>query len=102
MAEERILSKGFFISRREGAQPFVVGKLSIKLEDAIPFLEEHANEAGYVNIDMLWNKAGDRITGFLDTWQPEPKKEGYNPKATKPKPKEYPKYDDEDDDPIPF
>lgn len=85
MAEERILAKGFYISRRDGVQPFVVGKLSINLEDAIPFLEEHANEAGYVNIDMLWNRAGDRITGFLDTWQPEPKKEGYDLKAKKPK-----------------
>lgn len=70
MENKKTIAKGFYVSKRENAPGFVFGKISIKVEDAMAFLEEHVNEAGYVNIDMLWNKDGDKITPFLDEWKP--------------------------------
>lgn len=54
---ETILAKGFFFERpSEKAPEFVKGKVSIKVEEAIEFLKEHKNEAGYVNLDLLTSK----------------------------------------------
>ncbi len=42
----------------EHAPDFVKCKLSIKVENLIGFLKEKQNKAGYVNVDILENRAG--------------------------------------------
>lgn len=49
--------KGIFYNKpREGAPEFVRGSISIKVDEAIQFLQEYKNDKGYVNLDMLLNK----------------------------------------------
>jgi len=47
-----IFADGFYLQKpRAGVPDFVKGSLSIKVSQAIPFLEKHKNDKGYVNID---------------------------------------------------
>ena len=54
---EKVFAKGLYAkAKKEKAPAFVKGSLSIKVEDFITFLNEHKNEQGYVNLDLLENK----------------------------------------------
>lgn len=56
---ENKLARGFFFDRPSEKSPeFVKGRMSIKVEEAIPFLQESKNDKGYVNLDLLVSKAG--------------------------------------------
>lgn len=73
---DKTLAKGFYFDRpREGAPDFVKGRMSVKVEDAIAFLNEHKNEAGYVNYDLLQSKDGTKLYFTLNDWKPEEKKD---------------------------
>lgn len=78
MAEKK-LAEGFYFDRpREGAPDFVKGKLSVKAEQAIPFIEANKNEKGYINLDLLVSKEG-KLYLSLNDWKPEAKKEAEYP-----------------------
>ena len=86
MAEEKVLAKGFFgKGARDGAPSFVKGGMSVKVDDAIVFLQANKNADGWVNIDFLENKNdASKWNAFLNTW-----KKGESapaPKAEAPKP----------------
>eukprot|EP01043_Picozoa_sp_COSAG02_P111281 COSAG02_NODE_47437_length_341_cov_0.644628_1_plen_54_part_10 len=49
-AEEKIFADGFSFKRREGAPDFVVGRISVKVDDAISFLKSHQKN-GWVNLN---------------------------------------------------
>lgn len=66
---EKQFTKGFYFKKHEKAPSFVVGQLSIKVPDAIPFLEENQSNAGYVNIDIKLSKNGTYYCE-LNTWKP--------------------------------
>lgn len=69
------LADGFFFDKpREGAPDFVKGKLSIQAEKAVAFLNEHKNEKGYVNLDLLKSKEG-KLYFTLNEWKPEKKED---------------------------
>lgn len=71
---ESILAKGFFFERpKQGTPEFVKGRLSIKAEDAIALINEHKNEKGYVNLDLLQSKDKTKLYMTVNTWKPEPK-----------------------------
>ena len=53
---DKIFPKGVYFSKKEGAPDFVIGSLSIKVPEAIPFLQQYQNNAGFVNIDILIGK----------------------------------------------
>lgn len=54
---EKVFAKGLYAkAKNEKAPAFVKGSLSIKVEDFITFLNEHKNDSGYVNLDLLENK----------------------------------------------
>ena len=73
--EESILVDGLFFDRpREGAPAFVKGRVAIN-SNIIEFYKKHANEAGYINADLLESKDGKKLYFKLDTWKPEVKKE---------------------------
>lgn len=78
MENETKFAEGFWFERpKEGAPDFVKGKISINIEKAIPFLETHANEKKYVNLDLLVSREGKPYLK-LNTFQPTPKEEGGN------------------------
>jgi hypothetical protein len=59
----------FFEGPREGAPDFVKGKLSIKADKAIPWIQQHVNEGGYVNLDLKLSK-GNKLYLALNDWKP--------------------------------
>lgn len=71
MKKDSILAKGFFCENpREGAPDYVLAKVSVKVPDAIAFLNEHANASGYVNLDLLHGQNGKPYLK-LNEWTPD-------------------------------
>jgi len=71
--KETIFADGFILKRNETAPDWVIGNLSIKVDEAIAFLK--ANEKkGWVNIEMKTGQSGKPYCA-LDTWQPTKTKE---------------------------
>ena len=67
--DEKVFIKGLiFKAPRAKAPSFVKGSLSIKVEDLIPFLQEHSKN-GWVNINLKEAKSG-KYYAELDTWEP--------------------------------
>ena len=90
MAEDKIFANGFSFKRRENAPDFVVGRVKVKVDDAISFLKEKQKN-GWVDIDVKQAKSGSYYME-LDTW--EPKKGGGKAEPSK--------ASGQDDDDIPF
>jgi len=44
MSKERIFAEGFSFKRREDAPDFVIGRISIKVDEAIAFLKKECKE----------------------------------------------------------
>tara|TARA_R100000700_G_C3176579_1_gene151552 strand:+ start:410 stop:679 length:270 start_codon:yes stop_codon:yes gene_type:complete len=72
MADEKIFADGFSFKTREGQPDFVVGRLSIKVEDALAFLKERASN-GWVNLNINQARSG-KYYCELDTWKPSAEK----------------------------
>ena len=68
MEKEKVFADGFSFKRRENAPEFVVGRLSIKVEDALAFLKDNASN-GWVNININQARSGNHYCE-LDTWKP--------------------------------
>ena len=66
--KETIFPDGFILKRNANAPEWVVGNLSIKVEEAIKFLTDHQKK-GWVNIEMKISKEGKPYCE-LDTWEP--------------------------------
>lgn len=70
---EKNFAEGFVFKRRDNTPDFVVGNLSVKVEDAIAWLKaNHKN--GWVNIDIKQSKGGNYYCE-KDTWEPTKTKE---------------------------
>jgi hypothetical protein len=100
--EEKIFADGFVFKRNEKAPDFVIGRISIKVEEAIAFIKTHA-ENGWVNLGVKQARSGNYYIE-LDTFKP--KNDGGSSKkstAQEPAPAEMPQVGqvDEDDD-LPF
>ncbi len=77
MTENNDFAQGIYFKRPAPTSPgFVKGKISIKVEDFVPFLEETKNSAGYVNLDLLLAKDGEKLYLKVDRWEPAPKEGG--------------------------
>jgi hypothetical protein len=97
MAEEKIFADGFSFKRNENAPDFVVGRVSIKIEDAVAFMRQHEKN-GWVNLDVKQARSGNYYME-LDTFEPKSKSND-QPKS---KPSKAPApAPAEDDDDIPF
>ena len=72
--QEKVFANGILFKRNENAPEFIVGSLSLKVEEAIIFLQENQKN-GWVNIDIKQSQGG-KYYCELDTWQPKPKNEG--------------------------
>ena len=80
MSKEKIFADGFSFNTRENQPDFVVGRVSVKIEDAIPFLKEHGAKRGWVNLNILTGRSGKPYIE-LDTF--EPKSNNTEVKSTK-------------------
>ena len=67
--EEKIFADGFVFKRNEKAPDFVVGRMSIKVDDAIAFLKQH-EENGWVNLGVKQARSGNHYVE-LDTFKPK-------------------------------
>jgi hypothetical protein len=64
---EKIFADGFLFKRNEKAPDFVVGRLSIKVEDAIAFMHQHQKN-GWVNLGVKTARSGNYYID-LDTFE---------------------------------
>jgi len=69
MSKEKIFADGFSFNKREDAPDFVIGKVSVKVADALTFLKSHDSN-GWVNLDIKQSKGG-KYYMELDTWTPK-------------------------------
>ena len=67
--EEKIFADGFSFKKRDNAPDFVVGRISVKVDDAISFLKKHA-KGGWVNLNCNQSKSGNYYIE-LDTFVPK-------------------------------
>lgn len=76
MENETIFVDGMiFKSKRDGAPDFVLGSISFKVDEIVPFLQKHNNN-GWVNVDFLRGKPkneGEKGKPYfkLNTWKPD-------------------------------
>ena len=49
--EEKIFADGFSFKKRDNAPDFVVGRVSVKVDDAIAFMKKH-HKGGWVNLNI--------------------------------------------------
>ena len=66
---EKVFADGFIFKRNEKAPDFVVGGISIKVEDAVAFLMKH-DKNGWVNLQVK-NSQGGKYYMELDTFEPK-------------------------------
>jgi hypothetical protein len=66
---EKIFADGFVFKRNEKAPDFVVGGISVKVEDAVAFLRKH-DKNGWVNLQIK-NSQGGKYYIELDTFEPK-------------------------------
>tara|TARA_R110000803_G_scaffold28825_1_gene66323 strand:- start:93 stop:353 length:261 start_codon:yes stop_codon:yes gene_type:complete len=76
--DEKVFANGFSFKRRENAPEFVVGRLSLKVDDAMAFVKENMKD-GWINLNVNQARSGNYYVE-LDTYVPKdevtaPKKE---------------------------
>ena len=108
--QEKIFSDGFIFKRNPKEPQFVVGRVSMKVEEAIAFLKTHEKN-GWVNVDIKEARSGNHYME-LDTFEAKNDSSGsavnkYNeskqPTPTPPAPAEMPQVGQEDEeDDLPF
>lgn len=78
--QDKVFADGFIFKRSDNAPDWVVGKLSVKVEDAIAFLKSNAKN-GWVNLNINSAKSG-KYYMEVDTWESKAKPEftGFTPK----------------------
>ena len=65
--EEKIFADGFIFKRNPKAPTFVIGRVSMKVEEAINFLKTHEKN-GWVNVDIKEARSGNHYME-LDTFE---------------------------------
>tara|TARA_R110000868_G_scaffold800_3_gene5895 strand:+ start:6402 stop:6674 length:273 start_codon:yes stop_codon:yes gene_type:complete len=69
--DEKIFADGFSFKRNENAPVFVIGRLSMKVDEAVGFIRQHQKN-GWVNVDIKTARSGNHYVE-LDTFEPKPK-----------------------------
>ena len=70
---EKQFAKGFIFKRNDNAPEWAIGKLSIKVDEAIEFIKSKENK-GWVNLEVKKSKEG-KFYIELDTYEAKPKAE---------------------------
>jgi len=69
MSQEKNFAKGFIFKRNANAPSFVVGSISVKVEEAIAWLQANQSN-GWANLKVNQAQNGNYYIE-LDTWQPK-------------------------------
>lgn len=77
MSDEKIFAEGFVFKQNPNAPDFVVGRLSVKVDEAIQFLKSH-EKGGWVNLQIKKARSGSTYVE-LDTFDPKSKGQGSAP-----------------------
>ena len=56
--DEKIFAEGFSFKRNENAPDFVVGRLSLKTDEAIAFVKQHSKN-GWINLNIKKARSGN-------------------------------------------
>jgi len=96
--KEKVFADGFSFKRREDAPDFVIGRLSIKVDEAIAFLRQNEKN-GWVNLDAKYGRSGNPYLE-LDTY--EGKGNDSNAESKKPNDSSMPQVAEDDDEDLPF
>lgn len=104
--KERVFADGFRFERKESAPEYVVGRLSLKIDEAVAFIKKHANANGWINLSVMIGRSGNPYVE-LDTYEPTQNTEAQEVKPAsksglKSKPAPEPEVEEEDDDELPF
>jgi hypothetical protein len=94
--QEKIFADGFSFKRQESAPDFVVGSLSMKVDEAIEFMKTNSKK-GWLNLQIKQARSGNYYIE-LDTW--EPKQQGGQRQA--PAPAAVPNQAQAQEDELPF
>lgn len=98
--EEKIFADGFVFKRNEKAPDFVVGRLSIKVEEAIAFIKKH-EKSGWVNLGVKTARSGNYYIE-LDTFEAKQQESAVDKYEKKAATKQQPTAQEEEDDDLPF
>lgn len=79
MSDSRTFADGFSFKRSEKAPDFVIGRMSIKIDDAVKFMKEHGNN-GWVNLQVKQARSGNYYVE-LDNYEAKGNANG-TPRAT--------------------
>ena len=69
MENDKVFADGFIFKRNENAQEFVIGGISVKVDEATKSLASNANN-GWVNLDVKQSKSG-KYYMELNTFKPK-------------------------------
>lgn len=92
--QEKIFADGFIFKRNEKAPDFVIGSISVKVDEAITFLKNNEKK-GWVNLQVKRGRSGNPYIE-LDTFEPKGKSE------SKPKEEPAPEPEEEEGGELPF
>jgi hypothetical protein len=91
MAEKEFPKGIRFDLPKAGAPEFIRGRISINVEEFVPYVQSKVNERGWVNFDIKKGKESGKLYLDLNDWKPkttEPQvsteKEPYNPDGIDP------------------
>jgi len=111
--QEKIFADGFIFKRNPKAPTFVIGRVSMKVEEAINFLKTHEKN-GWVNVDIKEARSGNHYIELdtfvanndsaVDKYNAAKQQPTHEPQASEPQSSPLPpqaQADDEEDD-LPF
>jgi hypothetical protein len=99
--DEKIFADGFSFKRNEKAPEFVIGRLSMRVDEAVAFIKQHERN-GWVNLNIKTARSGNHYVE-LDTYEaPTEQSTKGKPEAPKAKPKAAPVKSSENDEELPF
>lgn len=71
---EKTFVEGFIAKKPHEKSPdFVVANISIKAQELIAFIEKHRKADGWLNLDLLKSKDGQKMYAVLNEWKREEK-----------------------------
>ena len=70
--DEKVFDNGFSFKRRDNTPEFVVGRLSLKVDDAMAFVKEHMKD-GWINFNVNQARSGNYYVE-LDTYEAKSEK----------------------------
>lgn len=92
---EKVFAEGIIFKRNDNAPDFVIGSMSVKVSEFVPFLQANAKN-DWTNLQVKKSQNG-KMYVELDTFEPKP--QGAQQPASQPAPSQAPA---QQDDKLPF